>query len=264
MTTRADRIFSILQNNGPRMKVAGILQHLSKQEEAPDLHPSAVTTAVRWDNQSKDARGETPRFNHSGDGSEERGYISIREKKESIKNLKAISENYEQSIPEIIENANADAKIRLRNAIAELTWQEFEDNFLEQILDALGFSSIQITQRTRDGGKDAECQYKRGLVSSKAVVSAKHWKEKKVGPDEVQRLRGLKGDTDTGVIVTSNSFSAEAIKEAEPSQNQRSIVLIDIEIIVDTCFAKGIGVEKVQLQSFFRFTGLKDESAQAA
>ena len=259
MTTRSDRIFNILETNSSKMKVATILQNLSEQEGAPDLHPSAVTTAVRWDNQSKDARGETPRFNHSGDGSEERGYISIREKKYPINSVKAISADYEKSIPEIIESANADAKSRLKTAISELTWQVFEDNFLEQILDALGFSSIQITQRTRDGGKDAECEYKRGLVNSKAVVSAKHWKEKKVGPDEVQRLRGLKGDTDTGVIVTSNNFSNEAMKEAEPSQNQRSIVLIDIDIIVDTCFTKGIGVQKVPLQSFFRFTGLKDE-----
>lgn len=242
------------------MKVAAILAKLSAEEEAPDLHPSAVTTAVRWDNQSKDARGETPRFNHSGDSSEERGYISIREKIDTVKSIKSLSEDYQKSIPEIIEQANSDAKAKLRSAIADLAWQEFEDNFLEQILDALGFSSIQITQRTRDGGRDAECGYKRGLVSSKAIVSAKHWKAKKVGPDEVQRLRGIKGDTDTGVIVTSNSFSSEAIKEAEPSQNQRSIVLIDIDIIVDTCFTKGIGVEKVALQSFYRFKGLTDDA----
>jgi len=264
MTTRADRIFEILKANGPRMKVAKIVDALSDQEDAPDMHPSAVTTAVRWDNQSKDARGETPRFNHSGDGTEERGYISIREKKESIRSMKAISEDYTRSLPELIEKANEDAKSRLNAAISDLTWQEFEDNFLEQILDALGFSGIQITQRTKDGGKDAECQYKRGLVNSKAIVSAKHWKGKKVGPEEVQRLRGLKGDTDTGVIVTSNTFSDAAIKEAEPSQNQRSIVLIDIDIIVDTCFSKGIGVEKVPLQSFYIFAGLKDEGEQSA
>ncbi|QYJ92762.1 restriction endonuclease [Shewanella spartinae] len=261
MTTRADRIFRILEEDGARrMKVAGILAKLSEEEDAPDLHPSAVTTVVRWDNQSKDARGQTPRFNHSGDGTEDRGYISIREKNESVKSIKAITEDYQKSIPEIIEKANSDAKSKLRNAISNLPWQEFEDNFLEQILDALGFSSIQITKRTRDGGKDAECAYKRGLVSSKTIVSAKHWKVKKVGPEEVQRLRGLKGDTDTGVIVTSNSFSSEAIKEAEPSQNQRSIVLIDIDIIVDTCFAKGIGVEKVPLQSFYKFKGFNDDA----
>uniref|UniRef100_UPI0040573BCF restriction endonuclease n=1 Tax=Candidatus Electronema sp. TaxID=2698783 RepID=UPI0040573BCF len=138
-----------------------------------------------------------------------------------------------------------------------LTWQEFETNFLERVLEALVFSSIQITQRTRDGGKDAECEYKRGLVKSKAIVSAKHWKNKKIAADEVQRLRGIKGDTDTGIIVTSNHFSDEAIIEAQPSQNQRSIFLIDIDILIDTCFSKGIGVEKVSLQSCYRFTSMK-------
>ncbi|MCI5141361.1 MAG: restriction endonuclease [Candidatus Electrothrix sp. ATG1] len=261
--TRADRIFQILKlHPNQRMKVRDIVEKLSQEEDVPNLHPAAVTSTVRSENQSKDTRGETPRFNHSGDGTEERGYIAIREKKESVRSIKAISENYYESIPEIIEKANAKAKSELKKAITELTWQEFENNFLEQILDALGFSGIQITQRTRDGGKDAECQYKRGLVNSKAIVSAKHWKGKKIGPDEVQRLRGLKGDTDTGVIVTSNSFSGEAIKEAEPSQNQRSIVLIDIDIIVDTCFTKEIGVDKVSVQSFFRFSGFNNDSEQ--
>lgn len=110
------------------MKVAAILAKLSAEEEAPDLHPSAVTTAVRWDNQSKDARGETPRFNHSGDSSEERGYISIREKIDTVKSIKSLSEDYQKSIPEIIEQANSDAKAKLRSAIADLAWQEFEDN----------------------------------------------------------------------------------------------------------------------------------------
>lgn len=242
------------------MKVSAILEKLSKIENVPDLHSAVVTTTVRSDNQSRDAKGETPRFNHSGDSTEERGFISIREKKDPIKSTKSITNDYENSIPNIIEQANLDAKLKLRGAISDLSWQEFEDNFLEQILDALGFSSIQLTQRTRDGGRDAECQYKRGLVNSTAIVSAKHWKGKKVGPDEVQRLRGLRGDTDTGIIVTSNTFSNEAIKEAGPSQNQRSIVLIDIDIIVEICFTKGIGVEKVQLQSFYKFTGFKDEN----
>ena len=59
MTTRSDRIFNILETNSSKMKVATILQNLSEQEGAPDLHPSAVTTAVRWDNQSKDTLCET-------------------------------------------------------------------------------------------------------------------------------------------------------------------------------------------------------------
>jgi hypothetical protein len=262
MPTRADRIYDILKNNNKRLKVSQITDLLKKEEQTNQLHPSSVTSTIRQDNQTKDSKGESPRFNHSGDNSEKRGYISIREKDFKIKGIKSITQDYEKSIPEIIEKANNEAKQKLKKAILDLTWQEFEDNFLEQILEALGFSSIQITQRTRDGGKDAECQYKRGLVSSKAIVSAKHWKSKKVASDEVQRLRGLKGDTDTGIIVTSNNFSPEAIKEAEPSQNQRSIVLIDIEILVDTCFTKGIGVEKVPLQSFYRFISFEGEDEQ--
>lgn len=259
MSTRAQRIYQILKENNGRLKVYNIVELLKEREQVKDLHAAAVTSTVRQDNHTRDTRGETPIFNHSGDGTEERGFISLREKKDAVKVSKNISEDYDKSIPDIIEKANERVKDKLRTEISSLTWQEFEDNFLEQILDALGFAEIQITQKTRDGGKDAECQYKRGLVDSKAIVSAKHWKEKKVGLDEVQRLRGIKGNSDTGVIVTSNTFSQEAIREATPSQNQRSIVLIDIDILVDTCFRKGIGVEKVQLQSFYKFVGLSSD-----
>lgn len=37
MTTRADRIFEILRSNGPRMKVARIVDALSNQEGASDM-----------------------------------------------------------------------------------------------------------------------------------------------------------------------------------------------------------------------------------
>ena len=258
MSTRADRIYNILQSNNNKLKVSKIIELLQREEQVKDLHSSAVTTTVRQDNQTKDAKGESPRFNHSGDGTEERGYVSIKIKKGSIKIQKSISADYEKSIPEIIEKANEEVKNKLKTEISELPWQVFEDNFLEQILESLGFTEIQLTQRTRDGGKDAECQYKRGLVESKCIVSAKHWKTKKLGADEIQRLRGIKGDSDTGIIITSNSFSDEAIREAKPSQNQRSIFLIDMNILVDICFEKGIGVEKNPLQTFYKFTGFKN------
>jgi len=259
MSTRADRIYNILlKSKDNRLKVSQIIEFLQREEQVDELHASAVTTTVRQDNQTKDAKGESPRFNHSGDGTEERGYVSIKIKKGSLKIQKSISEDYEKSIPEIIEKANEEVKNKLKKAISNLTWQEFEDNFLEQILNSLGFTEIQLTQRTRDGGKDAECQYKRGLVESKCIVSAKHW-SKKVGPGEVQRLRGIKGDADTAIIITSNNFSDKAIREAKPSQNQRSIFLIDMNTLVDICFEKDIGVKKENLQTFKKFTGFDKE-----
>jgi restriction endonuclease Mrr len=66
-------------------------------------------------------------------------------------------------------------------------------------------------------------------------------------------LRGIKGHSDTGIIVTSSRFSDIALTEAAPSQNQRAIVLIDGALIVDTCFEKQIGVKVVDIQNLYEF-----------
>src|SRR5439155_5505482 len=148
----------------------------------------------------------------------------------------AVLGDYARQLPVLLERANQIAKHQLKNAISQLTLQDFESLFLQQILEALGFHGVKITQRTRDGGTDALCSYQRGLVQSSAIVSAKHWKTQNIAADEVHRLRGIKGNADTGVIVTSATFSEAAKKEAEPSQNQRAIVLIDGDMLVNVCF----------------------------
>jgi len=143
-----------------------------------------------------------------------------------------------------------------------MSWQEFESNFLIQIMEALGFRSIEITQKTRDGGKDAICKYKRGVVESEAIISAKKWKTQKVSADEVQRLRGIRGNADTAIIFTSSKFTDSAISEAMPSQNQRSVVLIDGDLIVETCFSSGIGVKEIKIPTLYEFIGFGEDEAE--
>jgi restriction endonuclease Mrr len=155
-------------------------------------------------------------------------------------------------IPAVIEKANHQVKQKLKKAIETLSWKEFESTCLAQILDELGFTSIEITQPTQYGEQDALCKYKRGLVYSEAIVSAKHWKNK-IDLDEVQRVRGIKGIADTGIIVTSSEFTKAAKTEAAPSQNSRAIVLIDGDLIVETCFKRGIGVKMVELPPLYEF-----------
>lgn len=60
------------------------------------------------------------------------------------------------------------------------------------------------------------------------------------------------------MIVTSSEFSTEAKSEAEPSQNQRSVVLIDGDLIVETCFTHSIGVKQVPLTTLYDFVGFDE------
>lgn len=261
MSTRAEKIQGILSETAKgRLRVRDILAKLQKLEGTDGLHPSSVPATVRQDNKTRRTKGLSPRFNYYGDGEEERGYVSLATTTLE-KGRKQIIENAEDQLPLLIEAANDSIKNKLREAILKLTWEEFESNFLTQVLDALGFSSVEITQKTRDGGKDAECEYKRGIVSSRAIVSAKHWAKggASVPVEEVQRMRGINSEADTAVIVTSSKFSGDAQKEAEPQRNARSVVLVDGVLIVEACFDKGIGVEEVdKLPKLYRFTGFEE------
>jgi hypothetical protein len=253
--TRADKIFELLKTHGGRLRVFEIFEFLVEMEGSAELQANVISSTVHSDNRTRKLQGRAPRFNRYGDGTEEYGFVSIRNLVRLKNDLPGILKKYELQIPSIIEKANFNVRQQLKDAIRKLTWKEFETNFLSRILEVLGFQTVEITQTTRDNGTDAYCTYKRGLVISEAIVSAKHW-TLKVGKNEIQRLRGIKGPADTGIIVTSAAFTREAIKEAKPSQNQRAIVLIDADIIVETCINHSIGVKCIALPKLYKFTEL--------
>ena len=67
-------------------------------------------------------------------------------------------------------------------------------------------------------------------------------------------MRGIKGNADTGVIITPSSFTLGALVEAKPTQNQRSIVLVNGDLIVDTCMKHEIWVRKCELPTLCTFS----------
>lgn len=257
METRADQVVAILRNGGGRMKVADVHSQLIKQEgiDSDSIHPSIVSATVRQDNYTRRNAGRVVRFNIYADGSEERGVISLAKESKSLRKQASVLDGFEDPIPELIEEHNERVRSQLKEEIGKLTWREFESNFLENVLEALGFTDITITERSHDGGKDAVCSYKRGLVQSQALVSAKHWKSQSVQLDEVQRMRGISSNADSAVIVTSAKFASGAIEEAKPSHNQRAVVLVDGDLLVETCLEHGIGVSERKLPALYTFRG---------
>jgi restriction endonuclease Mrr len=260
MATRADKIYEIIRNNSGRMKVADLTSELAKVEdtEPADLQNKVPSTAAQ-DNRIRRSSGRAVRFKIKRDGTEEHGYIGTYDTSHSVRSLKDPVEQ----IPELIEASNEKAKKQLKEEISNLEWQEFESSFMTQVLEALGFSSVEVTQATRDGGVDARCFYNRGIIRSEACVSAKKWKQN-VGPGEVREMKGLDGKHDTIIIFTSASFTPAAKKAAEPQWNpQRAVVLIDGNLIVDTCFSEQIGVKEVSLPVFSEFVGFEPEPEES-
>lgn len=271
MTTRAERIEGILRERGGRLPVSQILTELALIEGGSNTDVSAT---VRQDNQERVKRGQAKRFRvfeRDGGGDEERGYISLvstvktragrrprqnaGEKPgsglaETAAQVEAgIASQVEAGIAAQVEAANANVRRELKAYITKLTWQDFESEFLSELLNALGFQDITITQPTRDGGQDARCTYTLGgLVAHEAVISAKHWRGQAVGLVEVQRIRGVAGPGCTPIIITSSRFTKDAIEGARRVPGQQPVVLIDNEFIIDACLEKRFLVQEVDLK----------------
>jgi len=244
---RSDRIEHLLTKAGGRMRGKDLHDALADLEGADRnvLNPATVSSTVRQDNIIRRNAGRPVRFNLYNDGDEERGYIS----------MVAPGATPVDPVPDLIKKTNALVQAELKASLENLSWQHFESNFLEHILDALGFSGISIARRPQNGCTDSLYVYDRGLAQSEAILSAKHWSSSNVGAVEVQRMRGIKGDAETAIIVTSSNFTAGAIKEAKPSQNQRSIVLVDGDLIAQTCLKHEIGATKRVLPALYSFSG---------
>ena len=237
---RVDRIQRLLRALGGRTRLQPLLEAVRAEEGNPDLPYQSVYIAIQLENQRLDELGERTRFVTSREG-ESRGWVRLRDESDFAKGSAA--HDLEASIQEKNERVGDD----IRAWLQRMDWRTFESTFLTRVLEALGFQDVQITQATRDGGVDARVTYCRGIVEARAIISAKRWTTRTVPVDEVRMLRGLKGEEDTAIVVTTGRFSQEAQDEAKPGQNQRIVYLIDGETLTDICKRNQIGVKKVHL-----------------
>lgn len=241
---RVDRIRVIVERRGGRTRMRDLHRELGAAEGDPELSAAAIYAAIRNENERMVALGRAPPFRTKREG-EAHGWISInggqgREGGEPAQRIEAE-----------IHRANAAIDETIRERLRKLDWRTFESKFLTLLLEKLGFQEVEVTQATRDGGVDARVAYRRGIVSARALVSAKHWTAAKVPVAEVRNVRGIRGNEDTAIIVTSGSFTGEAKDEAEPAAGQRLVYLIDGTQIVNACKQHGIGVRKRQLPELF-------------
>jgi restriction endonuclease Mrr len=237
---RVDRIERRLRTLGGRARFQTLLDEIRREEKYPDLPYQSLYMAIQLENQRLEELGERTRFITSRDG-EERGWVRLREASEFVPGSVA------SEIEARVHEKNEAVGEEIRAWLQRMDWRTFESTFLTRVLEALGFQDVQVTQATRDGGADARVVYQRGVVGARAIVSAKRWTTRTVPVDEVRMLRGVKGEEDTAIIVTTGRFSSEAQNEAKPGQNQRIVYLIDGDKLIDICKRNQIGVKKVPL-----------------
>ena len=141
------------------------------------------------------SRGHSPRFVQHG-----RGMVGLASWTPS-------------GVARLIEDQNREVREALLDWARSVLPDEFEQ-LVGELLVAMGFEEVEVTNSTGDGGIDV-----RGtLVVDDAVrirmaVQAKRWKNNVQSP-EVQRVRGSLGSHEQGLIITTGGFSKGAREEA--------------------------------------------------
>lgn len=124
------------------------------------------------------------------------------------------------------------------------TGYDFED-FLKPLLECLGLDEVRVTKRSGDGGVDLE-GIRYGVINNnddsvKYIVQAKRFKPSdKIPIDIIDKLRGNMASGEKGIVITTAGFSSPARLKAEASDD-RPIVLIDGQMLIDICIENNIG-----------------------
>lgn len=131
---------------------------------------------------------------------------------------------------------------RLIDVLRGLPPKGFE-RICQRLLRELGFSEVDVTGRTNDGGIDGiGVLVVNELVSFRVLFQCKRYAGT-VGAPDVRNFRGaMSGRTEKGIFLTTGTFSAEARKEAI-RDGVPPIELVDEERLVSLMERHGLGVK---------------------
>lgn len=129
-------------------------------------------------------------------------------------------------------------------AIAEIEPAAFE-RLSQRILRESGFTRVEVTGRSGDGGIDGLGVLRVNLVSFHVLFQCKRWKGS-VGASVVRDFRGaMVGRADKGLIITTSAFTADARREAT-RDGAPAIDLVDGETLCQLLKDLKLGI-RVQL-----------------
>jgi restriction system protein len=158
------------------------------------------------------------------------------------------------------KSKTADDSIVEDDEIESKTWQQelielllsmspdaFE-RLVQRILRESGFSQVEVTGKTGDGGIDGKGIFKiAGLISFNVLFQCKRW-QNSVTASDIRDFRGaLQGRADKGLFVTTGSFTRDAIKEAS-RDGATPIDLLDGETLTNKIkeLKLGLSIEYVE------------------
>lgn len=116
------------------------------------------------------------------------------------------------------------------------------ERLAQRLLRESGFNQVEVTGRSGDGGIDGHGVVKlQGLLSFHVYFQCKRYRNT-VGPSVVRDFRGaMMGRADKGLIITTGTFTKEAVSEAT-RDGATPIDLIDGSDLIERLKELGLGV----------------------
>ena len=117
------------------------------------------------------------------------------------------------------------------------------ERLCKMILRASGFTKVENTPASRDGGLDGwGILQVSDFVTFRVVFQCKRY-DGSVGPDVVQKLRGaMPGNADRGLIITTGHFTTGAKREAA-HEHKAPVELVDGEALIERLKELELGVK---------------------
>ncbi len=133
-------------------------------------------------------------------------------------------------------------KSKLQKILIEKLSPAAFERLIQRFLREKGFSQVEVTGRTGDGGIDGKGIAKiNGILSFHIVFQCKKYKGA-VSASQVRDFRGaMVGRTDKGLFITTGYFTRDALREAS-RDGAPTIDLIDGEKLVEKLKELNLGV----------------------
>ena len=146
---------------------------------------------------------------------------------------------------ELIENERVGWREQITNILLNMDPYAFE-KLAQRLLRECGFSDVQVTKRSGDGGIDGTGKLRiQGIFSFNVAFQCKRYKGK-VDASAIRDFRGSLGtNIEKGVLITTGAFT-KAAKDEASSEGKRLIDLMDGEELINKLAEYGIGLNEVK------------------
>jgi restriction system protein len=133
-------------------------------------------------------------------------------------------------------------KLQLQKILIEKLSPSAFERLIQRFLREKGFSQVEVTGRTGDGGIDGKGIAKiNGILSFHVVFQCKKY-QGAVSASHIRDFRGaMVGRTDKGLFITTGYFTRDALKEAN-REGVQTIDLIDGEKLLEKLKELNLGV----------------------